>query len=119
MTDDDWAAKSDTETPQLPCKTVKEVEQVIEEKTDGKKKESICNAIEAIQIAKVETSKGEDQVVESPPLSMPNCLGNGPQWRQKADEGREEAVVDQRVSMKCSNWHVEDININQPDMVTM
>ena len=116
-TDDDSAAKSDTETPQFPCKMVKEVKQ---EKTGRKKKESICNAIEAIQIAKVATSKGENQVVESPPLSEPNCLGDGPQWRQKAVEGREEAVVDQlnRASMKHSNWHVEDININQPDMVT-
>jgi len=47
-TDDDLAAKSDTETPQLPCMTVKEVEQVIEEKTGRKKKECIHNAIEAI-----------------------------------------------------------------------
>ena len=59
-------------------------------------------------------------MVESPPLSEPNCLGDGSQWRQKADEGREEAAVDQlnRVSMKHLNQHVEDININQPDMVT-
>ena len=57
MTDDDSAAKSDTETPQLPCKMVKEVEQ---EKTGRKKKEHICDAIEAIQIVKVATSKGED-----------------------------------------------------------
>src|SRR5882724_7545596 len=98
MTDDDSAAKSITETPQQPHNMVKEVEQVIEEKTGRKKKEYIHNAIEAIQIAKVATSKGEGQVV---------------------DEGREEAVVAQsnRVSIKCSNWHVEDINIDQPDMV--
>jgi len=59
-------------------------------------------------------------VVESPPLSEPNCLGDSPQWRKKADEGWEEAVVDQlnRASMKLLNHHVEDININQPDMVT-
>jgi len=57
MTDDDLAAESDTETPQLPCKTVKEVEQ---EKTGRKKKEHIHNAIEAIQIVNVATSKGEN-----------------------------------------------------------
>ena len=76
MTDDDSAAESNTETPQLPCKMVKEVEQ---EKTGRKKKECICNAIEVIQIVKVSTSKGENRVVESPPLGEPNCLGDGPQ----------------------------------------
>jgi len=60
MTDDDSAAESNTETPQLPCKMVKEVEQVIKEKTGRKKKEGIHDAIEAIQIVKVATSKGED-----------------------------------------------------------
>src|SRR5882724_7069217 len=116
-TDDDLAAESDTETPQLPHKMVKEVEQ---EKTGRKKKECIRDAIEAIQIAKVSTSKGENRVVESPPLGKPNCLGDSPQWRRIAVEGREEAAVDQsnRASMKRSNRHVEDINIDQPDMVT-
>ena len=58
--------------------------------------------------------------MESPPLGEPNCLGDGPQWRRIALEGREEAAVDQsnRASMKRSNRHVEDINIDQPDMVT-
>jgi len=59
---------------------MKEVEQ---EKTGRKKKKVIHNAIEAIQIAKVATSKGENQVVESPPLSESNCLGDGPQWSEK------------------------------------
>jgi len=54
---------------------VKEVEQ---KKTGRKKKECIHDAISAIQIAKVSTSKGENQVVESPPLVEPNCLGDGP-----------------------------------------
>jgi len=94
MTDDDSAAKSDTETPQLPCKMVKEVEQVIEEKTGRKKKESICNTIEAIQIVKVATSKGEDQVMESPPLSEPNCLGDGPSGSEKLmREGRKQQLI--------------------------
>src|SRR5882724_1805781 len=59
-TDDDLAAKSDTEIPQLPHKMVKEVEQ---EKTGRKKKDCIHDAIEANQIAKVSTSKGENRVV--------------------------------------------------------
>lgn len=113
-TDDDSAAESNTKTPQLPHKKVKEVEQVIEEKTGRKRKERIRDAIEAIQIGKV-AAQANNQVAAS--LSEPKRFGDGPQWRRKL-EGREETVVDQsnKVSMKRSNQHVDDVN--QPDMVT-